>query len=163
MTATMTTAWWEQQSKDFVDDYGLLLVVINHPGLSEPLRIAACDINITSTLGGTEPLTFIGWPMAPRLPSKGEQQTRGGLRFGNVDHDIGRVILGLKGKVEVAFYIVARETPDDLIYDHEGLQLENVRSEGEWVLADVKGQGGHGLAFPKSTCTPDYAPGAFVA
>jgi hypothetical protein len=158
MSVPMNANWWEKQSLDFVDDYGLLLVTLNHPQLAEPIRVNASDMDVFSN--GEN---YVGWPLAPRLPSAGDRQKRGGLRFGNVDHRIGRLVLGLKGEVEVSFAIVEREALDVVIYTHGGLKLTNVRTEGGWIVADVVGQGSHGLAFPRSTATPEYAPGVFVA
>ncbi len=158
MSTTMPDSWWEQSSQQFVEDLGLLLVTLTHADLLEPVRVAS---NLTDVVSRGQ--TFVAWPLMPRLPSSGETAKRGGLRIANVDRAIGRTVLSLKGRIACSFEIVSRADPDDVLYDHHGLYLTGIRTEGPWIVADAVGQGSHGKAFPKSSANPEVAPGTFVA
>jgi hypothetical protein len=157
MSEAMNQTFWDEQAQSFVDDLGVLLITLTHPQLLEPILAAASDVDIVSRGN-----TFIAWPMAPRLPTTGDKPKRGGLKIANISEDIGRLVRPLKGDIKLMFEIVERNAPDEVMYSHGGLKLSNVRTEGRFIMADVVGYGSHGLAFPKSSANPDYAPGTFV-
>jgi hypothetical protein len=147
----------EESTRAFADDLGILLVTLEHPSMLEPIRAAGSDTDIVS-----RGLTFLGWPMEPRLPGSGEQQARGGIRIANEDERIGRAARSIKGEVSCSFEIVSRDDPDELIWDHRGLLFTNVRAEGNFIVGDVVGQGGFGTSFPRSSANPEFAPGTFI-
>lgn len=158
MTETMTTGWWGSMADVIIDDAGLLLITLDHPDLLEPVRIVSDTMAVVS-----RGLTFVAWPVLPRLPTHGSAPKRGGITIQNVDPRLGRVIRGLKGNVSCLFEYVSREDPDDVLYEHGGLFLRNFEGSDVAISAEVVGFAVDGQSWPKGSATPERTPGLFVS
>jgi hypothetical protein len=157
MSEVMTATFWNNQAKMFAEDAGLFLVTIMHKDLLQPLRIASNNVDVTSRGN-----VFLGWPLAPKWPSKSEGNKRASIIFQNVDPVIGKTLRGLKTKPEVLFEYVSRDNPDELIYDHGGLFLSATDSDDLLVSNELVGFGSESTSFPKPSATPTRTPGLFV-
>ena len=157
MTEISSSRYHNATSTLIADDIGIFLVTIDHPDLAEPLAVASANLDVVS-----RGVTFIGWPMYYKVPSKGGGQKRGSIAIENVDERKGRVIRGLKGRISIFMEYISREAPDEVLWDHGGLHLRNVSGNSEFITAEVVGHGDESQPFPAARATPDVTPGVFV-
>ena len=157
MSEPMTPAWFDQVSGQIIDDMGILLLTLDHALLAEPVLIASHDMNVISN--GE---TYTGLPCYVTIPTQGQGAKRGSIAIDNVDVRIGRQIKVLKGRTSVFLQYVSREDPDDVIYDHAGLFLQNFHSDDAFISAEVVGRGEEGQAWPYQTATAELTPGLYI-
>jgi hypothetical protein len=141
-----------------VDDYGIILVTLDHPDLAEPLLLANLDVDVTS-----RGQVFVAWPMQLKLPSSGNTPRRGSLTIEAVDGRIAPVVRGLKGHVMLTFDYVSRDDPDDVIVTYSGLVFSNSNGNDATISGEINSLGSLNDSWPTARATPDVCPGVFVS
>ena len=133
----------------------LVLLVIDHPSLPEPIRLVNNKENIQSN--GED---YIGFPFTIVLPdSKDSAPPTAKIMIDNVSREIGQAIRLIATPPTVTIRVVRQETPDILEAEFSGMYLTNVTYDAMSVDADLQFEDLMREPYPYITFSPSMFRG----
>lgn len=135
----------------------LTLFTVDHPQLTEPIRVV-CDTHDIVSRGDT----YIGCPFQFDLPADdGESVPRVTVRIDNVDRQIVANLRAVSSSPTVTMEVILASQPDVLeagpfVMTMKTATYDALVVEGELGFEDVLT-----TAYPADTYTPSLAPGLF--
>lgn len=135
----------------------LVLLVIDHPQLTEPVRLVNNTENVVSN-----GKTYVGFPFEFTLFNEDDQTPRAQLRVQNVDRRIGEVVRSLRSVASVAISLVLASDPDTVELDWIQAELRDVEGDAIAVSATVAGHDYTVEPWPVRRATSDILPGLFL-
>lgn len=139
------------------DEVFLVLLMIDHPQLTVPIRLAN---NTEDVVSNGE--TYIGFPFEIRLFNEDDQTPRAQIRVQNVDRRIGEVIRSLRTSPSVAVSVVLASDPDTIELDWIQAELRDVEGDAISISAVISGQDYTTEPWPFRRATSDLLPGLFL-
>lgn len=139
-------------------DTYITLVTIDHDSLSETIRVANNNEDITS-----QSFDWIGFPFEIEVPSEDDGPPQGRLSIQNVDRRIGPAILSLKGKgpARMQIQVVLAAEPDNVWLDFEGFYLRDVTGDAMTITGTIDTWDFGREPWPNRRATKDRFPGLF--
>jgi len=136
-------------------DMPLVLAVITHADLADPIRVVNDRVNLVSN--GE---TYIGFPFEPVVPDEREDAPpKARIRISNVSREIGQVIRQLTSAATITFSIVWPDTPDTIEIEYPPLLLRNVTYNAASIEGDLEAENLTLEPFPAHTFSPVSFPG----
>ncbi len=135
----------------------IVLLTINHSSLSEPLRFAAWDKNITSR--GNE---YIKFPFEINFPQDSVNAApRAQLRIDNVDRQIVKTLRTIKTKATATVEIVTTEDNNFVEASYSGFELRDIQYDAFAVTGSLEPESFIREPFPFRRFTPGAFRGVF--
>lgn len=135
----------------------LILLTLNHAGLSEPIRVTS-DAVTTVSRGNS----FVAFPFELILPDDlDDRAPRARLVIDNIDRQIVQAVRGLTSPLTVLIEIVRAAAPDTVEAQFVDFKLTNVsydayKVEGNLTIEDFTAE-----PFPAAVFSPSLFPGLF--
>lgn len=139
------------------DEVFLVLLVIDHPQITEPIRLVSNTENIVSNGH-----TYVGFPFEITLFNEDDQTPSAQIRVQNVDRRIGEVVRSLRSTASVAISVVLASDPDTVELDWIQAELRDVEGDAIAVSATISGQDYTTEPWPARRATSDILPGLFL-
>lgn len=152
------------------DEIEVMLVLIRHPSLAEPVRLSTDPTERLST----DPLTYgtrsrwqttDGAPFLFALVSStfpSDQEDRpasANLTFENVDNDIAKVLRSVTDRATVDIAVVLASSPDDIEAESRGLKLMVSEGDAGEVTLHFSRDPISAEPYPKDRMTRQRFPG----
>jgi len=139
-------------------DVYIVLLTITHEVLSEDIRVANNNEDITS-----QGYNWIGFPFKIDLPSEDDGPPKGQLAIQNVDRRIGPAILSMRGKgpARLRMQVVLSADPDDVWLDYSGYYLRDIRGNAMEISGVIDGWDFGREPWPSRRATQDRFPSLF--
>lgn len=139
------------------DEAFLVLLELDHPDLSEPIRVTSDGVDTES--GGN---TYISYRFDIRLPSDpSEGVTRGKLTIDNVDRQIVEAVRSINSPLSVKIMVVLASSPDTVEAEFSGFELRNVVCDALQVTGDLSVEYFTSEPFPGDLFLPATFPALF--
>lgn len=133
----------------------LVLLVIDHADLADPIRVVNNKENITSD--GEE---YTAFPFEIVLPSsQDDAPPQAKLRIDNVSREIGEAIRTISGAPSVTIRVIRRETPDVIEAEFEGMVLRKVNYDALSVEGTLDFEDLTREPYPAFSFNPANYPG----
>uniref|UniRef100_UPI003BA98BB0 DUF1833 family protein n=1 Tax=Stappia sp. TaxID=1870903 RepID=UPI003BA98BB0 len=139
------------------DEVFLVLLEIDHPQLTEPVRLVSNTEDVVSNGD-----TYVGFPFEISLFNEDDQTPRAQIRVQNVDRRIGEVVRSLRSVASVAVSVVLASDPDTIELDWIQAELRDVEGDAISVSATIAGQDYTTEPWPVTRATSDILPGLFL-
>ncbi len=153
VTSAFTSALMAQETSEAF----IVLIKIDHPNLSVPIRVSSDGVN-TSSNGKT----FIAFPFELELPiSDPDQPPRARITIDNVDRSIVTAIRSISTEATVDIDVVLGSDPDTLEVSFTGFKLVNVDYDALVVAGDLSFEDFFSEPFPSRVFSPADFPGGF--
>ncbi len=153
VTPAFTSALMAQETGEAF----IVLIKIDHPNLSAPIRVSSDGVN-TSSNGET----FIAFPFELELPiSDPDQPPRARITIDNVDRSIVTAIRSINTEATVDIDVVLGSDPDTLEVSFTGFKLVNVDYDALVVAGDLSFEDFFSEPFPSRVFSPADFPGGF--
>ena len=134
------------------DDVWLLLVVLEHPDLTDPIRVAN---NLEDVVSNGE--TFTACPFDFTLPSSLEDSSpRARIRLPNVSKEVIKAVREIDSPASISFMIVLGENPDLVEFEYRGMTLTEVTADAGTISGDVGFEDIRLEPFPSHGFNPSY-------
>lgn len=158
MPTPRSAAWHRAVNATSAKESPLVLLEIDHPQFSAPVRVVADTQDLVSNGD-----TYVASGIRSSLPDDREgQMPRAKLVFDNVDRQIGELLEGSGGGegATVRLMEVLRSAPNVIEWEAT-LNLKNVELAGMEVVADIGYEDILNRPAVALTYRPDVAPGLF--
>lgn len=138
------------------DEVWVVLLTIDHPTLTDPIRVANNNEDVTSN-----DALYIGLPFSIELPGEdADEPGTASIQVPNVDREIVAAARGVTGRASATIEVVLASQPDLIEVGFYGLEMTEV----EWDASTVRGR----LRFEQimteplsPIITPERFPGVF--
>jgi hypothetical protein len=135
----------------------LVLLEINHPDISPPVRLSSDAVNTES--GGE---TYTAYPFDLTLPDDQEgASTRARITIDNVHRDLVEAIRLIRTPPTVTIRIVLGSTPDTVEAEFTGFQLTNVGYDVLTIEGDLTVEQFMSEPYPGDSFLPSLFPALF--
>lgn len=138
-------------------DVWLVLLTIDHPDLSAPIRVVNNKTDITS--GGD---LFVGFPFDIELPSDAEEEPpQAKLTIDNVSREIGQALRIITSPATVLMELILASDPDTIEVSWPGFILDNTKWDALSVSGRLSTENFTAEPYPAGTFSPAGFPGLF--
>lgn len=156
MSRALSSPAIASQNAEATAEAWLILLIIDHITLAQPIRVVDNNADITS--GGN---LFVAWDFNLILPGEDpDNPDTARLSIGNIDPLIIRTLRQISGPPSITIRVVLSSTPDVVEVEFAGLVLRNASYDAGTITGD--------LAFEEiltepvaTTLTPAMFPGMY--
>lgn len=135
----------------------LLLLVLSHPSLAQPIRVVNDGTNLTS--GGD---LYVAYPFRVVLPQDGDDRpARVRLQIDNVDQSIVAAVRAMTTAPTVAISVVLASTPNVVEAGPFQFTLKNAAYDALSVEGELSYEALLDEPYPADAFTPGNFPGLF--
>ena len=162
MTRPLTQAGLAEALAENVATPWLLLIQIDHPGLTTPIRLAR-NTEPVQRLGQTyKPAAFnVAVPVdKPDAPPRTTLQAE--RIIDEEGTDVVALIAGLSGEPTATLTIVRASTPDEAEYGPVTLDIVDVNATSAEIRAELNAGDTFDVAYPGEAVTPALFPALFA-
>lgn len=151
-------------------EYPIVLVIIRHESLDEPVRISSDDTErlsddpvtygTVSAAEGGAPCTYSHVLMTQLLPDDEEGQPLAAqLRIEDVEADVGPLLEGIIGGITVDMLVVSSASPDHVEIAYLGLDLTSAQGGDGAIILSAGREDTSLWTAPGDRMTRDRFPG----
>lgn len=139
-------------------DTEIVLIEINHEVMEEVLYVANNNEDITSN-----GQVYIGFPFKIELPSETDGPPVGKIGIQNVDTELGKDILAMRGldPASMRMKVVLASDPDSVWLDYKNFSLRNVTGNAIQITADIDKRESGREDWPARRATQDRFPNLY--
>ena len=135
----------------------LVLLEIDHPDLSEPIRVVNNDVDVASN--GT---TYVAFPFEIELPTDSDDKAPAArLTIDNVDRQIAETIRIIQSPPSVNMKVVLGSDTDTIEAEFPEFRLRNVRVTAQTVQGDLTIEQFAAEPYPSARFVPSLFSGLF--
>ncbi|WP_025324508.1 DUF1833 family protein [Deferrisoma camini] len=135
----------------------LLLLTIDHPDLTQPIRVARNGEDVVSRGN-----TYTAYPFEIEIPEeRGDRPPRVRLVLDNVDRQITEAIRPLTSSPTVTLEVVLASSPDTVEAGPYDFTIRNITYDAQVITAELAYEDVLNLRFPADRFTPNLFPGLF--
>lgn len=139
------------------DETFLMLLTIDHPALSQPLRVCNDGVDVTS-----RGEVFTAFPFSLSLPDDEDgRPPRARLAIDNVDRQIVQAVRSLVSSPTVFIEIIRAAAPDVVEARFEDFRFTNISYDSNLVEGDLTIEDFTTEPYPAASFTPSLFPGLF--
>lgn len=139
------------------DQAFVFLLEIEHPNLSEPIRVTDNEANLVSN-----DELYLAFPFRIALPTDQEDQIPSvHIVIDNVDRRIAEAVESINTPADLTFRLVRAEDPDTIEAGPWSYKFRNISYDAFQVEATVTNEDILNEPFPKDIFSPATTPGIF--
>lgn len=168
MARSLSTSFKEAILAPEIEEVFVLLLTIDHPDLTEPIRISSDNkdeffvdgIKVRGTI--SQGKNFIYYPTQIRLPDDGEEIVSSfTIQIDNINQEVMRAIRQLNTPPTVTIQVITASHPNTVEIELSGFQLTNVDADTFVISANLTLKTFTGEPFPGGQMLPSNFAGVF--
>lgn len=157
MSRTVSSVFRSAAFAQQTDQIYLILVVINHASLAQPIRVVNNFSNITSN--GNE---YIGCPFDLELPGDSEEALPGAsIIICNVDRQIVQAVRSVTGPPTITISVILASSPNTVEAGPYSMILREANYDTMSVSGNIVSEDVLNESYPGDSFTPGNFPGLF--
>lgn len=157
MSRTQSQAFREAVNASETEQAFLVLLVIDHPDLAEPIRVTSDGVD---TVSNGE--TYKAYPFKIELPAQDEESPPAArVEIDNVDREIIRTVRAITTAPSVTIRVVLGSSPDMVEAEFSEFRLRNVPYDVMTLRGDLTVDHFAKEPYPAGRFTPADFPGLF--